>query len=62
MKKLKLIVLLLILAATVAIAQKSEPILERNVRAHMDFLAGDPLQGRGSGTESNGSRRRISVR
>ncbi len=51
MKKLKLIVLLLILAATVAVAQKSEPILERNVRANMEFLAGDALQGRGSGTE-----------
>lgn len=30
---------------------KNEPILERNVRASMEFLAGDALQGRGSGTQ-----------
>lgn len=31
-------------------ARKSDVVLERNVRANMDFLAGDALQGRGSGT------------
>lgn len=27
------------------------PVLERNVRAHMEFLASDAMQGRGSGTQ-----------
>ncbi len=33
----------------VAVAQAA-PVLERNVRAHMEFLASDAMQGRGSGT------------
>jgi hypothetical protein len=38
-------------AATVqSSSQKSSNIEERNVRANMEFLAGDALQGRGSGT------------
>ncbi len=28
-----------------------QPVLERNVRAHMEFLASDAMQGRGSGTQ-----------
>lgn len=39
-----------LVAQTAAFAQTDGPILERNVRAHMNFLAGDALQGRGSGT------------
>ena len=38
-----------IFAVTAAIAQKSV-VDERNVRAQMQFLAGDAMQGRGSGT------------
>lgn len=42
------------LAATPAIAQRrpraSSAVLERNVRAHLGFLASDALQGRGSAT------------
>jgi hypothetical protein len=38
-------------AATQTTAQQSAQIAERNVRAHMEFLAGDALQGRGSGTQ-----------
>jgi hypothetical protein len=37
--------------AASAATQKSSPIAERNVRAHMEFLASDALQGRGSGTQ-----------
>ena len=33
-----------------AIAQKTQSIEEKNVRAQMQFLAGDAMQGRGSGT------------
>ena len=33
----------------IAVAQAA-PVLERNVRAHMEFLASDAMQGRGSGT------------
>ncbi len=32
-------------------AQKSSAIEERNVRAHLEFLASDAMQGRGSGTQ-----------
>lgn len=32
-------------------AFKAAPVLERNVRAHMEFLASDAMQGRGSGTQ-----------
>src|SRR6187551_938258 len=38
------------LAAAPGLAQKSV-IEERNVRAQMEFLAGDAMQGRGSGTQ-----------
>jgi len=31
--------------------KNNSPIAERNIRAHMDFLASDALQGRGSGTQ-----------
>src|SRR5262245_34571050 len=31
-------------------AQSSSPITEASVRAHMEFLAGDAMNGRGSGT------------
>jgi hypothetical protein len=41
---------LLNFAAVTAEAQKNGPVEERNVRAGMRFLAGDALQGRGSGT------------
>ncbi len=37
-------------AARVAANQTPE-VLERNVRAHMEFLASDAMQGRGSGTQ-----------
>lgn len=33
-----------------ASARKASPVLERNVRAELNFLASDALQGRGSGT------------
>lgn len=50
--KITLSLLLFFLVATGATeAQKSDVVLEKNVRAQMDFLAGDALQGRGSGTE-----------
>src|SRR5215216_7857005 len=32
------------------VAQTKSPILEQNVRAQMNFLASDAMQGRGSGT------------
>jgi hypothetical protein len=34
-----------------ATAAAATPVLERNVRAHMEFLASDAMQGRGSGTQ-----------
>jgi len=42
---------LVLVALSAAFAQTDGPILERSVRAHMVFLAGDALQGRGSGTQ-----------
>ncbi len=46
------IVCLLFLLVTGLNAQSSNDVIaERNVRAHMEFLAGDALKGRGSGTE-----------
>ncbi len=47
LKKPILIAALLFAIAAVGTAQ----IRERDVRAHMDFLAGDAMQGRGSGTQ-----------
>jgi hypothetical protein len=35
-----------------ASAKTTRPVLETNVRAEMNYLAGDALQGRGSGTEN----------
>lgn len=32
-------------------ATQSQSVLERDVRAHLEFLAGDAMQGRGSGTQ-----------
>ncbi|HZH91892.1 MAG TPA: M20/M25/M40 family metallo-hydrolase [Pyrinomonadaceae bacterium] len=34
-----------------ATSTATPPVLERNVRAHMEFLASDAMQGRGSGTQ-----------
>jgi len=49
---LKPLCLLLLLLNTAAfIAAQSQPIKQRNVRAHMEFLASDAMQGRGSGTQ-----------
>ncbi|KXK02928.1 MAG: peptidase M28 [Acidobacteria bacterium OLB17] len=42
---------LLLLSFSAASAQNVEPVSERNVRAEMYFLAGDAMQGRGSGTK-----------
>ena len=36
---------------TAARAKTAAQVLERNVRAHMEFLASDAMQGRGSGTQ-----------
>lgn len=47
--KIALCFLLLVNFSTFAVAQ-SAVVAERNVRAGMNFLAGDALQGRGSGT------------
>ena len=41
---------LLLASSTVAAAQKTSLVAERNIRAEMNFLAGDAMQGRGSGT------------
>lgn len=35
---------------TFAVAQESSAVTERNIRAEMNFLAGDAMQGRGSGS------------
>jgi hypothetical protein len=54
-RKIVLLIALWLLAASAGQAQKpSRPVSlieERNVRAQMEFLAGDALQGRGSGTQ-----------
>ncbi len=47
---ISLLLFFLVVAGTTE-AQKSDIVLEKNVRANMEFLAGDALQGRGSGTE-----------
>ncbi|HEX8160398.1 MAG TPA: M20/M25/M40 family metallo-hydrolase [Pyrinomonadaceae bacterium] len=39
-----------VVAQSPAVAQR-QPVLERDVRAHLEFLAGDAMQGRGSGTQ-----------
>ncbi len=44
------IVLVFLISNIAAFAQKSKAVDERNVRAGMQFLAGDAMQGRGSGT------------
>lgn len=51
-KKLAIITAFLLLANSFGFAQKAAKsvVAERNVRAQMNFLAGDALQGRGSGT------------
>lgn len=51
-RNLLLLAALVVAANTFAIGQSSArpTVLERNVRAGMQFLAGDALQGRGSGT------------
>ncbi len=46
-----LIIIAIFVFATPSVAQSGGSVLERDVRAHMEFLAGDALQGRGSGTE-----------
>jgi aminopeptidase YwaD len=38
-------------AAQSRAATQSQSVLERDVRAHLEFLAGDAMQGRGSGTQ-----------
>ncbi len=51
LKQFAFIAFLIFSISTFSVAQKTiAPILERNVRASMNFLAGDALQGRGSGT------------
>jgi Peptidase family M28 len=50
MKQSAFVVAFLILFNLSAVAQKKAVIQETNVRAEMNFLAGDALQGRGSGT------------
>ena len=49
-KRFPFVVLLVFALATFGIAQKKDVITERNVRAQMEFLAGDAMQGRGSGS------------
>ena len=55
MKRELLVITFFITVLVMAFVQKdhrdANSIQERNVRAHMEFLAGDALQGRGSGTE-----------
>src|SRR5215217_6159722 len=41
---------LLITSSSPVVGQTKSPILEQNVRAQMNFLASDAMQGRGSGT------------
>jgi hypothetical protein len=53
LKQFASIALILVTFTIFSIAQKANnksPIIEKNVRAEMNFLAGDALQGRGSGT------------
>lgn len=50
MIKIVLCLSLLINFSTFAAAQNASAITERNIRAEMNFLAGDAMQGRGSGT------------
>src|SRR6185503_17015340 len=42
--------LCLVLCCGPALAQTNDPIRENNIRAELGFLAGDAMQGRGSGT------------
>ncbi len=54
LKRNFLFVALLLTIANAGVAQKTSknaPLAERNVRAQMEFLASDALQGRGSGTQ-----------
>lgn len=51
MKKSILILALIISTFSFAYAQNSTQIEQKNVEAHMEFLAGDAMQGRGSGTQ-----------
>lgn len=50
-KTAALLVALLLTISNIGYAQKGAVIQERNVRAHMEFLASDAMQGRGSGTQ-----------
>lgn len=50
-QKATLLVALLSIFSTFGFAQKKSEVLERNVRANMNFLAGDAMQGRGSGSQ-----------
>jgi hypothetical protein len=51
LKKLALTALLIFLFSTSGLAQKGKDLIEeKNVRAEMNFLAGDAMQGRGSGS------------
>ena len=51
LKKTTLVVLLIFVLANLANAQKKDVISEQNVRAQMEFLASDAMQGRGSGSQ-----------
>src|SRR3712207_2656514 len=55
LKKKILFAALLLAISNFGVAQKPSrkvaAVEEKNVRAHMEFLAGDALQGRGSGTQ-----------
>lgn len=50
-KTAALLVALLLTISSFGYAQNATPIQERNVRAQMEFLASDAMQGRGSGTQ-----------
>lgn len=49
--KIVLFLSLLLISFTIVEAQKSALVTERNIRAEMNFLAGDAMQGRGSGSQ-----------
>lgn len=51
LKKTALVVILILTLTNLGIAQKKDVITEQNVRAQMEFLASDAMQGRGSGTQ-----------
>jgi hypothetical protein len=51
LRKTALFIALLLAISNVGAAQTAAPVEERNVRAQMEFLASDAMQGRGSGTQ-----------